>query len=105
VEAVSKWGLHIAKENGISKASTVVTREGTAKRQGQRLDGKPGFGVWLSLVERTVRVREVGSSNLPTPTGSRPSAFSAEGLLLFMAPTTDLPLDGMATKVSRAASE
>jgi hypothetical protein len=25
------------------------------------------IGVWLSLVERTVRVREVGSSNLPTP--------------------------------------
>ena len=38
-----------------------------------------GAGVWLSLVERTVRVREVGSSNLPTPTQDRLGSLFKEG--------------------------
>lgn len=33
-----------------------------------RLECPPSDGVWLSLVERSVRDAEVGSSNLPTPT-------------------------------------
>lgn len=39
------------------------------------------FGVWLRPVERTVRVREVPSSNLGTPTNER--RLPAGGSLLF----------------------
>ncbi len=37
-----------------------------------------GFGAWLSLVERSFRVREVGSSNLPAPMSSSLRAVRQE---------------------------
>ncbi len=42
------------------------------------------FGVWLRPVERTVRVREVPSSNLGTPTDLR--RLPTRGSLLFFTP-------------------
>src|SRR5437667_1941158 len=60
----SGGGLRSDGRNGISRWSAVATQKGHRSRP----IGSPGVGVWLSLVERTVRVREVGSSNLPTPT-------------------------------------
>lgn len=41
------------------------------------------FGAWLSPVERTVRVREVPSSNLGTPTARIKSPHRLSGDFLF----------------------
>ena len=38
----------------------------------------PQVGMWLSLVERSFRVGEVGSSNLPIPTNTLPQ-FKSPG--------------------------
>ncbi len=43
----------------------------------QRYPYEPQVGMWLSLVERSFRVGEVGSSNLPIPT--KTSSYSPPG--------------------------
>ena len=46
---------------------------------------RAAFGAWLSPVERTVRVREVPSSNLGAPTVQLPPSI-ADGGFVFGAP-------------------
>ena len=65
------------------------------------------FGAWLSPVERTVRVREVPSSNLGAPTGRLPPSIEDGGFGCGRLPFRGgrheqrLPLDGFESILSQ----
>ena len=61
---------------------TKIVRLAKTKPNGIMQSVLPVIGVWLRPVERTVRVREVPSSNLGTPTNAR-NHRQPEAVILF----------------------
>ena len=66
---------HYKGEVGPARWYTIVDLETLPVRRDRT--HRP-VGTWLSLVEHSLGVRGVGSSNLPVPTKIQPSAFSPQ---------------------------